>query len=809
MKFNTALIFALGTFLVSPLSLTSAANSAKGEFDVNKAAKEIDALVEAGLRKHDLKPNAEIKDETFVRRAYLDIAGRIPTIEESENFLGSTYERKRERLITNLLESDGHVSHSYNFWADVLRINNQLGSNAIQAEAAYQLWIKDSVKNNRPYDEMVSELVSATGMIWDNGAVGYYQRDRGMPLDNMSNTVRIFLGTRLECAQCHNHPFDKWTQMDYFKMAAFSYGMDARGYSSENRSAYNMVRRERRTDRHHAMLEKAGYKDAPFPEITNQASLEKYTENKKYQNTLKRLKMTDKEFRNVAKKSMDFHEDSQKQSKAIQYGMLRMGQRLRYYSTDEKVKDLELPHDYQYDDAKPNDVVSSGTMFGADIDLENMDESSIHSYAKWLTSPDNPTFTKVIANRLWKRVFGHGVFEPVDDLTDQTHVENPELLEYITKLMRDVNYDTRAYMEVLYNTRTYQSAVSNGEMVMGMPYHFPGPVFRRMTAEQLWDSIVALALPEADSYRPRLKSQLSSIERYRKMYIALEEQPAEDYIAMVDELGEQIRDMVLRREKLTEQMYVAREAKNETKYSKLNDQLKQIGREESSTVLELAFKHVGKNVDPDALLAAVGMSEMSISGGAVMAGEGMSKGDDVVLTKLPKVAMKQYEMPEPPEGLDSGQMKKWRKSQSDAAKRFKSAQAAEMRNYTKLVAEMARASELQSPAPRGHFLREFGQSDREVIENAAGHASIPQALNLLNGSIVEALTNQYAVFGSRVHEAGTPEEKTRMIFQAMLTREPTENEMTIALGELDAHGDSAYEGIVWALLNTRQFIFVQ
>lgn len=794
-------------FAVTALSLSI--GFAADKFDKLAAIKKIDQLVQAGLKKHEMKRGAAINDTTFVRRAYLDIAGRIPTIEESETFLDSTYERKREQLITNLLESDGHVSHSYNFWADVLRINNTLGNNSIQAEAAYQLWIKNSVESNRPYDEMVSELVSATGMIWDNGAVGYYMRDRGMPLDNMSNTVRIFLGTRLECAQCHNHPFDKWTQMDYFKMAAFSYGMDARGYSSENRSAYNMVRRERRTDLHSAMLEKAGYKDAPFPEITNQASLEKYTENKKYQNSLKRLKMTDKEFRKVAKKSIAVHEDNQKQSKAVQYGMLRMNQQLRYYSTDEKVKELELPHDYQYSDAKPNEVISSGTMFGAEIDLENMDESSIQSYAKWMTSKENPTFTKVIANRLWKRVFGHGVFEPVDDLTDQTFVANPELLEYITKLMREVNYDTRAYMDVLYNTRTYQSAVSNGEMVMGMPYHFPGPVFRRMTAEQLWDSIVALALPEADSYRPRLKSQLSSIERYRKMYIALEEQPAEDYIAMVDEIAERVKDLSIRRAKLSEQMYVAREAKNESQYRKLNDQVKQISRDELATVRELAFKHVGENVDPDALLAAVGMSEMTISGGAMMAGEGISKGDDVVLTKLPKVAMKQYEMPEPPEGLDSGKMKKWRKSQSDAAKRFKSAQASEMRNYTKLVAEMARASELQSPAPRGHFLREFGQSDRDVIENAADHASIPQALNLLNGSIVEALTNQYAVFGNRIHEAGTPEEKTRMIFQAMLTRDPTDREMEIAKAEIEAKGVEAYEGIVWALLNTQQFIFVQ
>ena len=138
MKVHSALIFALGTFLVAPFSVTSAANSGKEDFDVKKAAQEIDALVEAGLKKHDLKPNPEINDDTFVRRAYLDIVGRIPTIEEAEEFHGSTYDRKREQLIADLLESDGAVSHGYNFWADVLRVNTELGSNAAEAEAAYQ-----------------------------------------------------------------------------------------------------------------------------------------------------------------------------------------------------------------------------------------------------------------------------------------------------------------------------------------------------------------------------------------------------------------------------------------------------------------------------------------------------------------------------------------------------------------------------------------------------------------------------------------------------------------------------------------------
>ena len=192
-----------------------------------------------------------------------------------------------------------------------------------------------------------------------------------------------------------------------------------------------------------------------------------------------------------------------------------------------------------------------------------------------------------------------------------------------------------------------------------------------------------------------------------------------------------------------------------------------------------------------------------------MSDNGMAKRENVVMTLLPTIEMPKYEAPEPPQGLDTNKMRSWKKQQSDAERKWQVEQAAELKDFKKLVADMARASELESPAPRGHFLREFGKSDREVIENAASHASVPQALTLLNGTTVEILTNQFAVFGRRLHAAGDPKEKTKMIFQAMLTREPTDREMDLVMAEIDAMGDEAYESIVWALLNTQQFMFVE
>ncbi|MCB1226059.1 MAG: DUF1549 domain-containing protein, partial [Verrucomicrobiales bacterium] len=194
--------------LLAPLAALSAPLHAA--VDIQGEAKKIDAILQADWEKHDLSRNPDSDDSTFLRRIYLDIIGRIPTTRETRDFLGSNAKDKRSQLIQKLLKSDAHSQHAYNYWADVLRLQTRGQQAGVITGAAYSAFIKKCLSENVPYDQMVRDLVAAEGKAWDNGAIGYYMRDRGMPLDNMANTVRVFLGTRIECAQCHNHPFDKW-----------------------------------------------------------------------------------------------------------------------------------------------------------------------------------------------------------------------------------------------------------------------------------------------------------------------------------------------------------------------------------------------------------------------------------------------------------------------------------------------------------------------------------------------------------------------------------------------------------------------
>ena len=132
-----------------------------------------------------------------------------------------------------------------------------------------------------------------------------------------------------------------------------------------------------------------------------------------------------------------------------------------------------------------------------------------------------------------------------------------------------------------------------------------------------------------------------------------------------------------------------------------------------------------------------------------------------------------------------------------------------MKGFRDVARQMARAVDLDSPARRGHFLRDFGQSDRDVIENASSHASVPQSLYLLNSPMAVAIHNRNSVLGSQLEKATSPEEKIAIVYRAMLTREPSQRETQRILADYEQHGDETLEDLVWALLNSRQFLFIQ
>lgn len=456
-----------------------------------------------------------------MRRVYLDLIGRIPTRVETTDFVESKNPKKRAQIVEKLIGTEGYVSHQFNYWADLLRARTTIAGNGQSAPSgmAYEQWLKESIRSNKPYDELVYELVTASGNSWENPAVGYYLRDYGMPLDNLAMTSQLFLGTQIVCAQCHDHPFDSWTQMDYYHLSAFTYGM----VTSNNHSvARNALRK---------------YEARKNPGANRMRELKKATS--------------------------------------------EILIPVRFSSVYEMDRSLKLPHDYQYDDAKPKSVVKPATLMGNEAVMSGSN-TTIEAFGEWLTSQENPVFTKVMANRIWKRALGIGVIEPVDNLKDHTQPSNPELMDYLTELFIELECDIQAFQKVIYRTKAYQRETTLEEPIPGAPYHFAGPILRRMSAEQIWDSLVALSIENPDDRNEGrelfAKRRLAEVQL---VAAALYDQDSNQFMRNVIEISRVQRDLSTEIDAAIAKVTEARLEGDPDKIREASEEARQFDRRES------------------------------------------------------------------------------------------------------------------------------------------------------------------------------------------------------------------------------------
>jgi hypothetical protein len=179
----------------------------------------IDELVFQKLKKVGMPPSKICDDATFIRRASVDIAGRLPTPDEVKRFLDNQDPAKRDKWIDRLLASPDYADYFANKWSALLR-NKRSDSAQMRGAYAFHDWIRDSLFESKPYDRFVREVVAASGEMSFNPPVAWYRQVRDTTVQ-LEDTAQLFLGQRLQCAQCHHHPYEKWSQQDYYSFAAF------------------------------------------------------------------------------------------------------------------------------------------------------------------------------------------------------------------------------------------------------------------------------------------------------------------------------------------------------------------------------------------------------------------------------------------------------------------------------------------------------------------------------------------------------------------------------------------------------------
>jgi hypothetical protein len=179
----------------------------------------IDELVHKKLKALGLPSSQVADDASFLRRVTVDLAGRLPTLEEAEAFLADQSPTKREGAINRLLDSTDYADYFANKWSAILR-NKRRQDFEKNATFSFHEWIRQSLNENKPYDQFVREILTATGQPGTNPPAAWYREVKDQSAQ-VEDTAQLFLGLRIQCARCHHHPFEKWSQQDYYGVAAF------------------------------------------------------------------------------------------------------------------------------------------------------------------------------------------------------------------------------------------------------------------------------------------------------------------------------------------------------------------------------------------------------------------------------------------------------------------------------------------------------------------------------------------------------------------------------------------------------------
>ncbi|MFO0809175.1 MAG: DUF1549 and DUF1553 domain-containing protein [Gemmataceae bacterium] len=350
-------------------------------------ANSIDGPVWDKLRRLNLPPSEPCADHTFLRRAYLDVIGRLPTADESRAFLADSAGDKRAKLIDRLLERPEYADYWANKWADLLRPNPY----RVGIKAVYSLdaWLRDAFRRNLPYDRFVRELLTAKGSTFKNGATVVF-RDRREPDEITSVVSQLFLGVRLDCAKCHHHPFEAWGQDDFYGLAAF---FGRLGHVGTGLS----------------------------PPISG-----------------------GEEALTLAAKG-------------------------------------EVKHPVTGTTMRPKPLAAEPP------DIGGRDPRDV--LADWVTSPTNPTFAKVIVNRVWADLMGRGIVDPVDDIRATNPPSNGPLLDTLAADFRSNGCDLKKLLKMIMTSQVYALSSKPVGANAGDHRNYSRHYRQRLRAEVLLDAI--------------------------------------------------------------------------------------------------------------------------------------------------------------------------------------------------------------------------------------------------------------------------------------------------------------------------------
>jgi len=455
---------------IATASTTSAAETDNNDPQV--VAAKIDKLLNKAIKKAGATPAPLASDEDFLRRVCLDLVGLAPSARQVTEFRSRPNSDKRSQVIDRLIDSEQFARNWARYWRDVV-MSRATDQRARLAQRAFESWLAEQFQQNRSWDAVVTDLITATGDVRETGEAALIFAHNGDAKEIAAEVSRIFLGIQIQCANCHDHPTDVWKRKQFHELAAYFPRMRVRPVRDPERNrirSWEVVSAE------------YGRRRGFLPDPSR--FLRDYDKNKDGKVTKADVKGTRLErVLPFLLRRIDRNRDeaiSKEEMERAHRSAMRMRRRrggVEYY-----MPDLENPSSRGTRVAPAFFVGSVKSEFGMK-DLERRGE-----LAKLLTAKDNKWFARAFVNRIWGEMLGEGFYMPIDDLGPQRYARFENVLNELADRFTANGYDVKWLFRVIANTDAYQRQIRAKDASDTSP-PFASATPTRLRGDQIYNAL--------------------------------------------------------------------------------------------------------------------------------------------------------------------------------------------------------------------------------------------------------------------------------------------------------------------------------
>jgi hypothetical protein len=444
----------------------------------------VDRLILDNLNETGTSPAPRTSDEDFLRRVHFDLAGTMPLPREVTMFGLDPDADKRMKVVDRLLSSEEYAHNWSAYWRDVIFLR-ATDMRARIMEGTFEKWMTDQIRDNQGWDKITTSLLTATGEVTEHGETALIFAHAGQADEIAAEASRIFLGIQIQCANCHDHPNDKWKRQQFHQLAAFFPRVQVKREGQTQPPTFVVTSYEKKAPvRSNSKAKGKGAKGkggGGFLEHPERL-FARFDRNGDGKITKDEVRNTpfEKQFDRLLAIA-DTNKDGALTLKEIKEAPLPGG--MKRATAEHYMPDLKNPS------SKGTKMEPVFFVNGERPASGLSDEGRRHALAKYITADKDPWFSRAFVNRIWAEMLGEGFYMPIDDMGPQRQARMPEVLDLLADAFVANKYDTKWLFQTIARTEAYQRDIRAKDPSVESPPVFAASSPKRLRADQLFNAI--------------------------------------------------------------------------------------------------------------------------------------------------------------------------------------------------------------------------------------------------------------------------------------------------------------------------------